>query len=107
MLNLRTTSGAVDYLYRIAKFPTTVFQYAVFLNSVANSGDPFLLYEEGFMRKLIEELLRMANTSTFQSKHTKTNQCVTFIGFVQRAFAIGCITIARTKWALPRTAHTL
>lgn len=41
----RTTGyGGVDYTYRISKYLVTNAQYAAFLNAVASTSDPYLLY---------------------------------------------------------------
>jgi formylglycine-generating enzyme len=39
-----TGYGAVAYTYQMGKYDVTTAQYAVFLNSVATSGDPYGLY---------------------------------------------------------------
>lgn len=45
----RNGRGAVLYIYQIGKFDITVKQYCAFLNAVARYGDPFGLYDVGWM----------------------------------------------------------
>ncbi len=42
-----TTYGAVTYNYNIGKFDVTLYQYAIFLNAVANNVDTYKLYNSG------------------------------------------------------------
>jgi formylglycine-generating enzyme len=64
-----TGYGAVAYTYQMGKYDVTAAQYAVFLNSVATSGDPYGLYNPKMATDLpTYGILRTSSSSGYSYK---------------------------------------
>lgn len=79
--------GAVDEVFEIGKYELTNRDYALFLNAVARSSDPFALYERSMGDGFLGGIERVVEGSgyTYRAREGWSNRPVTYLNWYRLA----------------------